>query len=163
MTRDERYVRSQKGRLLFALIRVGANLQQYLEGVLEPLGMTPLELQVMRIVSYQEWPSIAAVARNVGIAKQSVRGPLRTLESAGLIEFGSWALDRRQRALRLTLSGEERLEILLAQLAEAERRFIRDTMDPTFRLDTWLEEGVWELRPTLRPPNLRMLLRRSWI
>ncbi len=161
MARKQRFATSPKGQLLFALIRVGGNLQQHLEALLEPLGITPLELQVMRVIGLNEWPSIASVARNVGVSKQAIQKPLRALREAGLLELGASQLDRRHSQLRLTVCGEERLGEALARLDEAELRFTRGRLDESFRLDTWLEDGFWELRPDLKPPSLRVLLRRA--
>ena len=146
-----------RGRLLLSLVRVGLHVHRAIGEAVKPLGVTPLELALLRLLALDQWTSFSSLARNLGLTRSGVRNPICRLERDGLLEVRRYQIDRRCFELRLLRAGADVLEPALETLGYLERQFCTSA-EAALGLDRWLEERVLELRPQLRPPTLATLL-----
>jgi DNA-binding MarR family transcriptional regulator len=101
-------------RLNGALLRAG-------DSISAPVGQTSARWQVMGVID-QEAKTVAAIAREMGLARQSVQRTADLLVEEGLAAFHDNPAHKRAKLVRLTAHGREALEVIEeAQRAWANR------------------------------------------
>lgn len=119
----------QGGVLLAALVRAGAALQVLLANELRQVGMTPLEVEVLRRLSRQPGSSEASLAESLWMKRQSLHEVVLRLRAAGLIELERGESDRRTVCLWLTPLARERLSTILERIDRLESRVLGELTD----------------------------------
>ncbi len=99
----------------FLLAQVGAHGAARFAERLTPLGLTPPQAGILRVISADPGRSQNAVAEQLGLHPSRLVALIDDLERAGIIERRRSAHDRRHSALHLT----EQAPRLLARLARA--------------------------------------------
>ena len=69
--------------------------------------------------------SVAAIAREMGLARQSVQRTADVLEAAGIVEYAANPAHRRAKLVRLTPTGEETLTEISRRQVEWANRLAR--------------------------------------
>lgn len=137
----------QGGVLLSSLIRAGAALQGLLEVELRQVGLTPLEVEVLRRLSAQPGSSEALLAEKLWMKRQSVHRVVARLRAAGLIDAEPSESDRRTVCLWLTPLARERLSTTFERLDRLESRILGElTEDDRAALLERLERATLGLR-----------------
>lgn len=96
--------------ILFTFFRLNAAGERLFRGS----GQTPGQMSLMRSV-YEEGPqSVAQIARARPVARQGVQRMADQLAAAGLLEFADNPAHLRAKLVRLTASGRQVIEKLLA-------------------------------------------------
>ena len=86
--------------------------------VLARRGLTRVHHRILWFVGQMPGVSVNTLLRTLGVSKQALNGPLRTLYAQGLITFQRSHRDARVKCLELTASGR-RLEARLSALQQA--------------------------------------------
>jgi DNA-binding MarR family transcriptional regulator len=118
--------------LAFLLSQVGAHASAKFAERLEPLGLKPPQVKILRVIEQADGLSQQALGEKLAIFPSRLVGILDELEQRGLVERRDSPTDRRSYALSLTGAGREALErsvrvaaehqaALCAALDEAER------------------------------------------
>lgn len=120
---------AQGGILLAAIVRAGAALQVLLASELRQLGMTPLEVEVLRRLSCRPGSSEALLAESLCMKRQSLHEVVLRLRAAGLIDAEPSESDRRTVCLWLTPLARERLSTTFERLDRLESRVLGELTD----------------------------------
>lgn len=136
----------QVSGVAFLLSQVGARVAERFAARVGELGLTPAQVQVIRLVAQQPGTSQQLLAQRLGVAPSKVVALVDELERRGLVERHRNPDDRRHHALRLgpsagaelgrirdavqqhdaeitaglTVAERRRLAALLARVAEAQ-------------------------------------------
>ena len=102
--------------LAYRVLRLAGLLTAAGDALARPAGQTSARWQVLAAVEVEP-ASVAAVARALGLARQSVQRVADALEAGGLVAFEDNPRHRRARLMRLTPSG--RAALLTIQAAQA--------------------------------------------
>ncbi|MGA7522154.1 MAG: MarR family transcriptional regulator [Acidobacteriaceae bacterium] len=108
----------QGGFCAFLLTQVGAHAAKQFGERLEPLGMTPPQAGILRMLARFAGLSQRDLAERLGIHPSRLVSLLDELETAGLLVREPNAEDRRLYSLQLTPAGRERM----AELGRVARR-----------------------------------------
>lgn len=101
-----------KPGVAFALSQLGFHAAMRFAEAIEPLGLTPPHVGILRIVGLEPGQSQQALANRLGIAPNRLVALIDELEARELIRRDRPPTDRRVFALRLTADGERMLERL---------------------------------------------------
>ena len=108
-------------RLILEVFRVNGDLLAAGDRLAGEVGQTSARWQVLGAL--RNGPlSVAAIAREMGLARQSVQRTANILASAGVVEYATNPAHRRAKLVRLTPAGDETLaQISRRQVAWANR------------------------------------------
>ena len=108
-------------RLILEVFRVNGDLLAAGDRLAGELGQTSARWQVLGAL--RNGPlSVAAIARQMGLARQSVQRTANILAAAGIVEYAANPAHRRAKLVRLTPVGDETLaQISRRQVAWANR------------------------------------------
>lgn len=104
-----------------------------------PLGLTSARWQVLGALGAGPLP-VAQIARNMGLARQSVQRTVNVLADEGLVAFAANPNHRRAKLVRLTDEGEARL----TAVSRGQERWAQDVAAPLSERD--LRTAVRTLR-----------------
>jgi MarR family transcriptional regulator, lower aerobic nicotinate degradation pathway regulator len=119
---DSRVEAYQSLTLLDHLSRAGRRAG---EAVLEPIGLRPRHLIVLRVLDYNGTASQQGLADSLSLDASNVVGVLNELEERELIKRRRDPLDRRRHMVELSDSGRESLIAADALLAGVENEVLR--------------------------------------
>lgn len=88
------------------------------DAILARRGLTRVHHRILYFVARMPGESVNSLLRTLGVTKQALNGPLRTLYQQGLLTFERSSQDGRVKRLQLTATGR-RLERRLATLQQA--------------------------------------------
>jgi DNA-binding MarR family transcriptional regulator len=94
-------------RAAFLLAQVGALAGARFAQRLEPLGLQPSDVGILRLIATEESLSQQGLAEKLGVVPSRVVVLIDTLEKKGLVARERSARDRRTYELRLTGEGRE--------------------------------------------------------
>ena len=123
----------------FLLAQLGAHSAAAYAKRIQPLGLTPPQVGVLRAVGELPGRSQQAIAEEFGVPPSRMVGFIDDLEAKGLVERRRDDHDRRVHLLHLSAAGEE----ILGELASVGRASERDllsalTADERGKLFDWL-------------------------
>lgn len=95
--------------LAYRVLRLAGLLTAAGDALARPAGQTSARWQVLAAIEHEP-ASVAAVARTLGLARQSVQRVADALETAGLVAYEDNPRHRRARLVVLTPAGREALE-----------------------------------------------------
>jgi DNA-binding MarR family transcriptional regulator len=93
----------------FLLAQVGAHAAKQFAERLEPLGMTPPQAGILRMLARSSGLSQRDLAERLGIHPSRLVALLDEMETEGLVVREAHAEDRRLYSLQLTAAGRERM------------------------------------------------------
>jgi DNA-binding MarR family transcriptional regulator len=102
--------------LAYRVLRLAGLLTAAGDALAKPAGQTAARWQVLAAVEVEP-ASVAAVARALGLARQSVQRVADALETGGLVAFEDNPRHRRARLMRLTPRGRAALDVIQARQA----------------------------------------------
>jgi DNA-binding MarR family transcriptional regulator len=108
----------QGGSAAFLLAQVGAHAAKQFGERLEPLGMTPPQAGIVRMLARAGGLSQRDLAERLGIHPSRLVALLDEMETDGLVVREANSGDRRLYSLQLTAAGRERM----AELSRVARR-----------------------------------------
>ena len=143
----------------FLLAQIGAHAAAKFAERLSPLGLTPAEAGILRILGSEPGITQRALAQRLGIFASRLVLLLDDLARRGLVDRHASPRDRRSHALRLTKGGTEQLEAvgrvarehqeeICAGLTDAERTQLRELLEKI--------AAHQELRPGVHPGYRKM-------
>ena len=103
---------TRRGSAAFLLAQVGAYASGEFAKRLEPLGFTPAQAGIFRIIAAVPGLSQQELAAKLGMYASRMVAVIDDLEKRGLIERQPSNSDRRLYALHLTKSGKEQLSAI---------------------------------------------------
>src|ERR1700720_4633907 len=103
---------TRRGSAVFLLAQVGAYASGEFAKRLEPLGFTPAQAGIFRIIAAVPGLSQQELAAKLGMYASRLVAVIDDLEKRGLIERQPSNSDRRLYALPLTKSGKEQLSAI---------------------------------------------------
>ena len=123
----------------FLLAQIGAHAAAAFARRMEPVGLTPADAGVLRLIGRQPGISQRALGDTLGISASRLVGLLDILEERHLVERRDHDEDRRSYALHLTALGQETLgeigsiaryhdDAICAALSPAERERLGDLL-----------------------------------
>jgi DNA-binding MarR family transcriptional regulator len=134
--------------LILEVFRLNGRLLAAGDALTRPFGQTSARWQVLGAIA-DEPRTVASIARNMGLARQSVQRTADVLERDGIVEFIDNPAHRRARLVRLTRRGRRILDRVtdaqaewandLAAGAALDERVIRKALDTATRFRTALE------------------------
>jgi DNA-binding MarR family transcriptional regulator len=98
--------------ITFLLSQIGADVSAAFDSAVSPLGITPSEAGLLRLIAWTPGISQKAVSERLGIGPSRVVAVLDRLQSEQYVERRRSTTDRRSHEIVLTAKGEE----LLAKL-----------------------------------------------
>lgn len=107
MSNDEGLGREVTGHLGYLLKHAHAQLDAATTRALEPLGVDPRALGVMRVLASREPTSQQHVAQLLNVDRTTMVALLDTLEDMGVISRRPQAGDRRRNLIEMTAAGRE--------------------------------------------------------
>ena len=110
-------------RVAFLLSQLGSDAASGFEQALRPLGTTPSEAGVLRLIGRNPGISQRAVSEQVGVGSSRIVAVLDRLESRELVERRRSRADRRSHELHLTERGQEILTQLRRVAGRHEREY----------------------------------------
>lgn len=93
-------------RLCAAIERLGQARRAHLQMLGTRHGVSPLQLEVLRVLAERSGPGIAAVAKELDVAVPTVTDAVGALQRKGLVLVGIDPADRRRRQVHLTADGQ---------------------------------------------------------
>jgi DNA-binding MarR family transcriptional regulator len=134
--------------LILEVFRLNGRLLAAGDALTRPFGQTSARWQVLGAIA-DEPRTVASIARNMGLARQSVQRTADVLERDGIVEFIDNPAHRRAGLVRLTRRGRRILDRVtdaqaewandLAARAGLDERVIRKALDTATRFRTALE------------------------
>jgi DNA-binding MarR family transcriptional regulator len=107
--------------LILEVFRVNGDLLAEGDRLTKPLGQTSARWQILGALRNKADP-VAGIARDMGLARQSVQRTADVLEGQGLVEYAPNPAHRRAKLVRLTAHGQEVLgEISRRQISWTNR------------------------------------------
>src|SRR5262245_23475474 len=145
----------------FLLAQIGAHAAFRFAERLAPLGLTPPDAGILRILGSEPGMTQRELADRLGIFPSRLVLLLDDMSRRGLLERHASANDRRSHALRLTASGTAQLEAigrvarehqqdLCASLSEAERTRLQELLERIAEqqnLSSGVHPGYRRMRP----------------
>jgi DNA-binding MarR family transcriptional regulator len=124
----------------FLLSSLGAHSAIGFAKLIEPLGLTPPQVGLLRAIAFGPGRSQQSIADEFGLPPSRVVGFIDDLEAGGLVERRRDDRDRRVHRLYLTTAGtkamrrlaglaKESEEALLGPLSAADRRTLRELLE----------------------------------
>ena len=110
--------------LFLEVFRVNGDLLGAGDRLIRDLGQTSARWQVLGALRNGPQP-VAGIAREMGLARQSVQRTADLLESQGLVEYGENPAHRRAKLVRLTPFGQETLAEISRRQVEWANRLAR--------------------------------------
>ncbi|MCP5368809.1 MAG: MarR family transcriptional regulator [Hyphomicrobiales bacterium] len=107
------------GCISFLLSRAAKEASRVMRAYLAPLGVTPTQYAVLRVLYEQEAPTGAEVSATLRMDSATLTGVLDRLDQAGLLERRPDPGDRRVNRLYLTRAGRARMPELDAAVDAA--------------------------------------------
>lgn len=104
------------------LRRAARGVTRVYDDALQGIGLTVAQFSLLRHLVRLEQPSISALAEAMGLDRSTLGRNLRLLQAEGLVELQGDAEDQRNRLVRLSPAGRERLEQGTAPWEAAQRR-----------------------------------------
>jgi DNA-binding MarR family transcriptional regulator len=106
----------------FLLSQLGAHSASSFAARIAPLGLTPPQVGLLRVIGEQPGRSQQSIADEFGLPPSRLVGFIDTLEASGMVERRRDTNDRRVHLLHLSPAGEQVLEELAAigQTAETD-------------------------------------------
>lgn len=98
-----------QSRLGFLLYRAGLAVARGYERALAPIGASPVETGILSALAYDGPAHLRALARQLGLGRQTVVNATRALGARGWIATAADAQDGRLSILSVTPSGREHL------------------------------------------------------
>lgn len=134
--------------LILEVFRLNGRLLAAGDALTRPFGQSSARWQVLGAIA-DEPRTVASIARNMGLARQSVQRTADVLERDGIVEFVDNPAHRRAKLVRLTRRGRRILDRIteaqagwandLAAGAALDERAIRKVLDTATRFRTALE------------------------
>ena len=113
--------RSEKGsafaELVIEVFRLNGQLLQVGDELAKPIGLTSSRWQVLGVVEHAP-ASVAHVARDMGLSRQSVQRTADLLVEDGLVEYADNPHHRRAKLVKMTPRGREALDYVKRRQAE---------------------------------------------
>ncbi len=110
-------------RLIADILRAGRRIAAARDLMFSGHGLTSAQLRLLKTIRRLPVPfTMSALARAMGVARQTVQPSVRKLEAAGLISLGEDRRDRKAQLVVLTALGRATLE----QLLRLEERWLAD-------------------------------------
>ena len=121
--------------LILEVFRVNGDLLAAGDRITRDFGQTSARWQVLGAIRRGAQP-VAGIARDMGLARQSVQRTTDILASEGLVEFAPNPAHRRAKLVRLTPKGQETLAGITSRQAAWTNRLGRalDADEKTIRL-----------------------------
>ncbi|SDR22780.1 MarR family winged helix-turn-helix transcriptional regulator [Thermostaphylospora chromogena] len=127
-------------RIAFLLSQLGSDASAAFERALAPLGITPSEAGLLRLIGRNPGISQKAVSEHLGVGPSRVVAVLDRLERQGHVERRRSTTDRRSHEIHLTASGERLLAALRPVAESHEAAFTQGLAeDDLDRLAAYLE------------------------
>ena len=124
VSNDEGLGREVTGHLGYLLKHAHAQLEALSARALEPLGLDPRALGVMRLLASREPTSQQHVAQLLSVDRTTMVALLDTLEGKGIISRRPQANDRRRNLVELTATGRGIFEKAQRAAEAAEQEFL---------------------------------------
>ncbi|MCU1482981.1 MAG: transcriptional regulator, MarR family [Subtercola sp.] len=124
MSSEEALSRDVTDVLGYLLKRAHLQLSAATTLALEPFGLDPRTLGVLRVLASRKSTSQQEVAQLLGVDRTSMVAFLDALEGRGIVSRRPLAHDRRRNVLELTESGRQVFEQASAAEREAEKAYI---------------------------------------
>jgi DNA-binding MarR family transcriptional regulator len=134
--------------LILEVFRLNGRLLAAGDALTRPFGQTSARWQVLGAIA-DEPRTVAAIARTMGLARQSVQRTVDVLERDGIVEFTDNPAHRRARLVRLSRRGRRILDRIteaqvdwandLVAQAALDDRAIRRALDTATRFRSVLE------------------------
>lgn len=113
----------------FTISSIGYAIARRFHELLEPLGLEPRELGLLRTVASGEGLAQQTIAERIGLPPSRMVALVDTLEDRGLLERRRNREDRRAHAVYLTPQGREVLGRAFAIAVEQEQRLTGELND----------------------------------
>lgn len=135
--------------LVLEVFRLNGALIRFGDALVKPLGLTSARWQVLGSVAHGRGTfSVARLADNMGLARQSVQRIVDELAEAGLVGFAPNPAHKRAKLVLLTPRGERVFKqaselwapVADAMIAGADPRQLRKTRDALIALRERLDE-----------------------
>ncbi|MFT4278917.1 MAG: MarR family winged helix-turn-helix transcriptional regulator [Rhodopseudomonas sp.] len=135
--------------LVLEVFRLNGALIRFGDALVKPLGLTSARWQVLGSVAHGRGTfSVARLADNMGLARQSVQRIVDELAEAGLVGFAPNPAHKRAKLVALTPRGERVFKqaselwapVADAMIAGADPRQLRKTRDALIALRDRLDE-----------------------
>ncbi|MFT3938210.1 MarR family winged helix-turn-helix transcriptional regulator [Rhodopseudomonas sp.] len=135
--------------LVLEVFRLNGTLIRFGDALVKPLGLTSARWQVLGSVAHGRGTfSVARLADNMGLARQSVQRIVDELAEAGLVGFAPNPAHKRAKLVLLTPRGERVFKqaselwapVADAMIAGADPRQLRKTRDALIALRERLDE-----------------------
>ena len=150
--------------LILEIFRVNGDLLAAGDRLTRDLGQTSARWQVLGAIRNKAQP-VSGIARDMGLARQSVQRTVDLLEAEGVVEYADNPAHRRARLVRLTPAGQQTLTAIsrrqidwanrLARALPVSEAEIRTAVAVLRHLRTELEssDGATSGRARPRPVN----------
>lgn len=104
---DRDRLRTVLSDLILAVFRLNGDLIEAGDALVHDLGLTSARWQVLGAIALAPMPlPIAHIARNMGLARQSVRRVVDDMQTEGLVQFEANPHHRRASLVTMTQRGE---------------------------------------------------------
>jgi DNA-binding MarR family transcriptional regulator len=132
-------------RLVLLVFRLNGLLLDAGDRLAAPVGQTSARWQVMGVIDHEPL-TVSAVARVMGLRRQSVQRTADLLAADGVAEYVDNPADRRARLLTLTPAGRRALRAIeRAQRAWAEELGSSVGLEPLLEAEAALERVIAQL------------------
>jgi DNA-binding MarR family transcriptional regulator len=136
--------------LALAVFRCNGALIALGDSVVAPLGLTSARWQVLgSVIEARGQLSVASIARNMGLVRQSVQRVIKDLASLGLVRIEPNPHHRRAHLVQVTQEGERRFECAsaawLAHTATLSANLPLDQLEELVSLLGKIRAGLGEL------------------
>ncbi len=116
------------GKFSLHIFHINGLLMRSGDMITRPLDLSSAKWQILGRIGHGT-PTVAKIARDLGLARQSVQRIADVLANEGLAVYNDHPTDRRTKLLELTVKGEHVLEAIYAQYAEW-NQYILAHLDP---------------------------------
>jgi DNA-binding MarR family transcriptional regulator len=132
-------------RLVLLVFRLNGLLLDAGDRLAAPVGQTSARWQVMGVIDHEPL-TVSAIARVMGLRRQSVQRTADLLAGDGVAEYVDNPADRRARLLTLTPAGRRALRTIeRAQRAWAEELGEAVGLEPLLEAEEALEQVIGQL------------------
>ncbi|WP_407051272.1 MarR family winged helix-turn-helix transcriptional regulator [Methyloraptor flagellatus] len=149
MTNDSAPFDHPANALVLEVFRLNGALIRFGDALVRPLGLTSARWQVLGSIAHGRGTfSVARLADNMGLARQSVQRVVDELADAGLVGFAPNPAHKRAKLVLMTPAGEDAFNrasalwrpVAEAMLASLEARRIAETTEALATLRVQIEE-----------------------
>jgi DNA-binding MarR family transcriptional regulator len=109
--------------LCINLRRAARGVSRHYDGALDGFGINVAQYSLLCNLQRLQEPSISSLAEAMGLDRSTLGRNLRVLEGEGLLTLAEGE-DQRNRIVRLTAAGEERLQAALPAWEAAQERLV---------------------------------------